>query len=82
VDGAKQICAGGPLGSQDIAAELRDELLNGEIFLSLKEVQVVIEKWRKHYNTIRQHSALNNRPPAPQAFAPLAYYLVEIIPMQ
>jgi transposase InsO family protein len=76
VDGAKQICAGGLPGSWNIAAELRDELLNGEIFHSLKEVQVVIEKLRKHYNTIKPHSALNNRPPAPQKFAPLAYYLV------
>jgi hypothetical protein len=38
--------------------KLRDELLNGEIFYSLKEAQVVIEQWRRHYNTIRPHSAL------------------------
>jgi putative transposase len=38
--------------------KLRDELLNGEIFYSLKEGQIVIEQWRKHYNTIRPHSAL------------------------
>jgi hypothetical protein len=37
---------------------MRDELLDGEIFYSLKEVQVLIEIWRKHYNTIRPHSAL------------------------
>ena len=59
----------------NIAAELRDELLNGEIFYSLKEAQIVIEQWRKHYNTIRPHSALNYRPPAPQTFAPLAHRL-------
>ena len=45
--------------------KLRDECLNGEIFYSLKEAQVVIEMWRKHYNTIRPHSALGYRPPAP-----------------
>ena len=67
---------------RDIAAELRDELLNGEIFYSLKEAQIVIEQWRKHYNTIRPHSALNYRPPAPQSFAPLARHLDEIMPMQ
>jgi putative transposase len=50
--------------------KLRDELLNGEIFYSLKEAQIVIEQWRKQYNTIRPHSALNYRPPAPQTFAP------------
>ena len=59
-----------------------DELLNGEIFYSLKEAQIVIEQWRKHYNTIRPHSALNYRPPAPQTFAPLAHHLDEIMPMQ
>jgi transposase InsO family protein len=62
--------------------KLRDELLNGEIFYSLKEAQIVIEQWRKHYNTIRPHSALNYRPPAPQTFAPLARHLDEIMPMQ
>ena len=37
---------------------IRDELLNGEIFYSLKEAQIVVEQWRKHYNTIRPHSAI------------------------
>jgi putative transposase len=46
--------------------KLRDECLNGEIFYSLKEATVVIEQWRNQYNTIRPHSSLNYRPPAPQ----------------
>ncbi|MGB8685197.1 MAG: IS3 family transposase [Candidatus Binatus sp.] len=50
--------------------KLRDECLNGEIFYSLKEAQVVIEKWRVVYNTLRPHSALGYRPPAPAAIAP------------
>jgi putative transposase len=33
-------------------ARFKDELLNGEIYYSLKEVQIIIEQWRKHYNTI------------------------------
>ena len=45
--------------------KLRDECLNGELFCSLKEAQVVIEMWRTHYNTIRPHSPLGYRPPAP-----------------
>ena len=45
----------------------RDELLNGEIFYSLREAQIIIEEWRKHYNTKRPHSALGYRPPAPEA---------------
>ncbi len=44
--------------------KLRDECLNGEIFYSLKEARVVIEMWRKHFNTRRPHSALGYRPPA------------------
>jgi transposase InsO family protein len=48
--------------------KLRDECLNGEIFYSLKEAQVVIEQWRIEYNTKRPHSALGYRPPAPEAY--------------
>jgi putative transposase len=47
--------------------KMRDELLAREIFYSLKEAQVMIEMWRKHYNTIRPHSALGYRPPVPAA---------------
>ena len=50
--------------------KLRDECLNGEIFYSLKEAQIVIEKWRVEYNTRRPHSALGYRPPAPAACRP------------
>jgi putative transposase len=47
-------------------SKLRDELLNGEIFYSLREAQIVIESWRRHYNTKRPHSSLGYRPPAPE----------------
>lgn len=50
--------------------KLRDECLNGEIFYSLREAQIVIEQWRVEYNTRRPHSALGYRPPAPAACAP------------
>ena len=46
-------------------SKLRDELLNGEIFYTLKEARIVIKGWRKHYNTIRPHSSLGYVPPAP-----------------
>lgn len=49
----------------------RDELLNGEIFYSLKEAQIIIEQWRKHYNTKRPHSALGYKPPAPESIIPM-----------
>lgn len=50
---------------------MRDELLNGEIFYSLREAQIIIEEWRKHYNTKRPHSALCYRPPAPETIIPM-----------
>jgi transposase InsO family protein len=46
--------------------KLRDECLYQEIFFSLKEAQIVIEQWRNQYNTIRPHSSIGYRPPAPQ----------------
>ena len=51
-------------------ARLRDELLDGEIFYSLREAQVIIESWRRHYNTVRPHGSIGYRPPAPEVFMP------------
>jgi len=47
--------------------KLRDELLNGELFYTLTEAQIIIEQWRRQYNTCRPHSALGYRPTAPEA---------------
>ena len=52
-------------------ARFRDELLNAEIFYSLREAQILIERWRRHFNTIRPHSSLRYRPPAPETFVPM-----------
>jgi len=49
--------------------KLRDELLNGEIFYTLTEAKVLIERWRNEYNTKRPHSSLGYRPPAPETVA-------------
>ncbi|MGZ9111909.1 MAG: IS3 family transposase [Rhodoplanes sp.] len=62
--------------------KLRDELLNGEIFYSLKEAQIVIEQWRNHYNTVRPHSSLGYRPPAPQTMNPFLTPLDRAVQMQ
>jgi len=51
--------------------KLRDELLDREIFTTLTEASILIEEWRKDYNQVRPHSALNYRPPAPEAIIPL-----------
>jgi putative transposase len=58
--------------NESFNGKLRDELLNGEIFYTLKEAKVLIERWRQHYNTIRPHSSLGYRPPAPAAILPPA----------
>ena len=50
--------------------KLRDELLDREIFYTLTEAQILIERWRRQYNTVRPHSALGYRPPAPEAVMP------------
>jgi transposase InsO family protein len=68
--------------ARDIAVELRDELLNEEIFYSLKEAQIVVQQWRKHYNTVRQHSSLGYRPPAPQTTNPVLPPLDQTAQMQ
>ena len=52
-------------------ARFRDELLNGEIFYTLKEAKIIIEQWRKHFNTIRPHSALGGKPPRPETIIPV-----------
>ena len=56
--------------NESFNSKLRDELLNGEIFYSLKEAEVLIERWRRHYNTVRPHSSLQYRPPAPETILP------------
>lgn len=61
---------------------LRDELLNGELFYNIREARVVIERWRKEYNTVRPHSALGYRPPAPAAINPKPPTLEQVAAMQ
>jgi putative transposase len=53
-------------------SKLRDELLAGEQFSTLHEAKVLIGQWRRHYNTIRPHSSLGCRPPAPETILPPA----------
>jgi transposase InsO family protein len=55
---------------------MRDEFLNGEIFYSLREAQIIIERWRNHYNTKRPYSALGYHPPAPEAIVSMDQRLI------
>jgi putative transposase len=49
-------------------ARRREELLDGEIFYTLREAQIVIESWRRHYNAVRPHASLDYQAPAPEVF--------------
>ena len=51
--------------------KLRDELLNGEILYTLREAQILVERWRRHYNEVRPHSSLGYKPPALQTRRPM-----------
>jgi transposase InsO family protein len=53
--------------NESFNGRLRDELLDGEIFYTLKEAQAIIGNWRQHYNQVRPHSSLGYKPPAPLA---------------
>jgi len=52
--------------NESFNGKLRDEVLNREIFYTLREAQVIIEGWRQEYNTVRPHSSLGYLPPAPE----------------
>ena len=64
--------------NESFNGKLRDELLNREIFYTLAEASVLIENWRREYNTIRPHSSLEYRVPAPETL-PLRPALVGAI---
>ena len=49
-----------------ITEQMREQFLTGELFYTLKEPQILTERWRRHYNTVRPHSSLGGLPPAPE----------------
>jgi putative transposase len=59
-----------------LVTSLRDELLNGEVFTSLREAQILIKRWKRHYNTARSHSALGYHPPASENIYPIDQRLI------
>ena len=61
--------------NESFNGKLRDELLNGEIFYSLAEAAVLVEQWRREYNTVRPHSACGGFPPAPEVIKPSPWFL-------
>ena len=61
--------------NESFNGKLRDELLNGEIFYSLAEAAVLVEQWRREYNTVRPHSACGGFPQAPEAIKPSPWFL-------
>ena len=65
--------------NESFNGKLRDELLNCEIFYTLKEAKILIEQWRQHYNTVRPHSALGYKPPTPETILSRANMTTEAI---
>ena len=61
--------------NESFNGKLRDEFLNGEIFYTLREASVLVEQWRRLYNTVRPHSACGGQPPAPEAIKPSPWFL-------
>ena len=61
--------------NESFNGKLRDEFLNGEIFYTLPEAVILVEQWRRLYNTVRPHSASGGRPPAPEAIKPSPWFL-------
>ena len=57
----RQLAPNGRLTDQEMRAKLRDELLNGELFLSLAEARYVLDEWRLDYNHRRPHSSVNGQ---------------------
>ena len=47
---------------------MRAQFLDGELFYTLREAQILTDRWRMHYNTVRPHSSLGGQPPAPETF--------------
>lgn len=65
---------------ESFIGKMRDELLNRELFDTLAEAKVLVERWRREYNRVRPHSALGYRPPAPEAFEPWPPGLAPLVP--
>ena len=61
--------------NESFNGKLRDEFLNGEIFFTLHEAVVLIEQWRRLYNTVRPHGAYGGLPPAPETIKPSPWFL-------
>ena len=57
--------------NESFNGKLRDEMLNGEIFYTLAEARILIERWRRHYNTVRPHSSLGYRLTCPPELSPI-----------
>ncbi|MBI9045601.1 MAG: transposase [Anaerolineaceae bacterium] len=56
-----------PTAFESFNGKVKYEILNGEIFYSLKEAKVVIQMWREDFNMVRSYSSSGFSPPVPQA---------------
>ena len=46
---------------------MQDEFLNGDLLENMREATIITMRWINDYNTVRPHSGLGGKPPAPQA---------------
>ena len=60
-----------PVLAETQSGQMAEAAMNGEVFYTLKEAQIIIEQWREHYNTKKPYSALGYRPPAPETIIPM-----------
>ena len=65
---------------ESLNGKLRDAMLNREIFDTVGEAKVLVERWRNEYNHLRPHSALGYRPPAPETILPPDLFTLPIEP--
>lgn len=82
--GTRYITPGSPWENgycESFHGKLRDEPLNRELFYTLKEAQVLVERWRVHYDRVRPHRALRYRPPAPEALTPRSHAAAQQEPL-
>jgi putative transposase len=71
IPGQKTLCLepGSPRENgycENFNSKLRGEFLKGEIFYTMKEIRVLAEHWRIHYNAIGPHPSPLYRPTAPE----------------
>ena len=62
----RRVAPGGRLVFLGISSFMRIKVQRVSLTVAATEAKILIERWRREYNTVRPHSALDYRPPAPE----------------